>query len=81
MGLGLGLGLEPLSDVAAGSSSSSKRGQGPPRPGRRIVSGAESGSKRAVCPVGPDRPGPGPAPYPRLSQRPTHFLHRASLGL
>lgn len=62
--LGVGLGLGPLAEVAAESSSRRRRGRWPPRPDRRILSGAESGSGRAACPVGPDRPGPSPAPSP-----------------
>lgn len=56
--LELGLGLGPLAEAAAESRSSRKRGRWPGRQGRRIVSGAASRSGRAVCPVGPDRPGP-----------------------
>lgn len=60
--LGVGLGL--LAEVAVESSSRRRRGRWPQRPDRRILSGSESGSGRAVCPVGPDPLGPSPAPSP-----------------
>lgn len=71
--LGLGLVAEAAA-AKSGSSSTSRRGRRPLGPGRRIVSGVESRSRRAVCPAGPAWRGPAPRPRPRS----THFLQSPS---